>query len=745
MADEGRNNMNSSWFRKLLLSYLPVFVVVVTILFVVFFQSLSEQNRKQAVKANEFLAEQAIRITDNSLKALDYQILRATLSSSELKRFFGTNSNDVYGSIQANKLMDDWKLNYAIIDSAYLIRLKDQFILGDGSAQQSKFLDQSFIQPYIEHRMALGEWSGKRSFKPYTTSVPSDVITYVQGYPQFSTVKQGFIVVNVSLAKLKQTIAPMYNPNVTFVQFNDSQGGILMNDGDKLPNKRGILANYVSTYTGWKAESGLVSGTLSEIALDFYSVWVIIAFAVVLLGVIWVVHITRRNYKPISQLVSLIRTSALIKPDTDMGLPSSNEFGFIQGALEQLMEETTKTRQKNKETIILQKKHRFQEVVEGAVPIRETEWQTDLIAFHIQPAGTLAFMLELEIDRYAQFIKRYQHQDQSMLKFVVSSVTQEIATMSGASVWAEWIADRRMSAIVWVPDDSEGTALSVLIGEQIVEWVRGNLSFSVTIGVHGMACNLEEIRRSHEIARDLLHYKAVLGMGRLLDAAELESRSHDFFGTIQALAQAIRLAEGGWRKSMDELFSQMTDAVSSRKEIESFMQFLHQQLKRMFLELPKDYRNVWKDTSTELLELLADWETLDELKQGCTLIFEAAAAKLTVLKDSQRTRAVIGDIRSYIEDNYPNPELSLDHLSDKFAISAKNISKLFKEESGCNFVDFLIGLRMDKAKLLLLSTDQSLQEISGDVGYFNYNSFNRAFKNVAGMSPSDYRKQQAAR
>lgn len=740
--------MNSSWFRKLLLSYLPVFVLVVTILFVVFFQTLSEQNRKQAVKAHAFLAEQAIRLTDNSLKALDYQVLRDTLSSSELKRFFGTNDNDVYGNIQANTLMDDWKLNYAIIDSIYLIRLKDQFILGDGSAQHSAFQDQWFIQPYIEKRAALGEWSGKRSFKPYTTSVPSDVITYVQGYPQLSTVKQGFVVVNVSLAKLKKTIEPMYNPDATFVRFSDSQGGILMDDGAKQPNKRSVLANYVSTYTGWKAESGLASGTLSEIALSLYSIWVIIALGVVLLGVYWVVHITRRNYKPIRQLVSLIRTSALMKPETNIAEPGGNEFGFIQGALEQLMEETKRTRQKDKETIILQKKHRFQEVVEGAVPIRETEWQADLLAFHIHPAGTLAFMLELEIDRYKQFTKRYQHQDQSVLKFVVSSVTQEIAAMSGASVWAEWIADRRMSVIVWVPDESDGAGLSLSIGNQIVEWVRGNLSFSVTIGVHGMAANLEEIRRSREIARDLLHYKAVLGMGRLLDAGELEGakfRSHDYFGTIQALAQAIRLAEGGWRKPLEELFCQMKDAVSSRKEIESFMQVLHQQLKRMFLDLTKDYRNVWKDTGAELLELMAEWETLDELKQGCTLIFEAAAAKLTVLKDSQRTRAVIGDIRSYIEENYPNPELSLDHLSDKFAIQAKNISKLFKEESGCNFVDFLIGLRMDKAKLLLLSTNKSLQEISGEVGYFNYNSFNRAFKNVAGMSPSDYRKQQAVR
>ncbi|QHT59652.1 helix-turn-helix transcriptional regulator [Paenibacillus lycopersici] len=740
--------MNRSWFRKLLLSYLPVFVVVVAILFVVFFQSLSEQNRKQTVKANAFLAEQAVRMTDSSLQAIDYQILRDTLSSGELRRFFGTDSDDVYGNIQANTRIDDWKLNYGIIDSVYMIRLKDQFILGDGSAQQAEFPDQSFIQPYIEQRAPLGKWSGQRSYKAYPSSSSSSVITLVQGYPQFTSAKQGFIVINVSLAKLKKTIAPMYNPKVTFIRFSDSSGGVLMDDGADAPKNRSVLAEYVSSYTGWTAASGPASGTLSRIALNFYSVWVIIALAVVLLGIVWVVHITRRNYKPISQLVSLIRTSALMKPESEIGQPGGNEFGFIQGALEQLMEETTRTRQKDKETIILRKKHRFQDAVEGIVPVRETEWQTDLLAFHIHPAGGLAFMLELEIDRYAQFAERYHHQDQSVLKFVVSSVTQEIATMNGASVWAEWISERRMSAIVWVPDEADGPALSLSVGEQIVEWVRGNLSFSVTIGVHGMAATLEEIRRSHEIAGDLLQYKAVLGTGRMLDGAELEDakfRTHDYFGAIHALAQATRLAEGGWRKPMDELFDQMKDAVSSRKEIESIMQFLHQQLNRLFQELPKDYRNVWKDTGAELLELLADWETLEELKQGCTLIFEAASAKLTVLKDSQRTRAVIGDIRAYIEGNYPNPDLSLDHLSDKFAIHAKNISKLFKEEAGCNFVDFLIGLRMDKAKQLLLSTDKSLQEISGEVGYFNYNSFNRAFKNVAGMSPSDYRKKQAAR
>ncbi|WP_308637502.1 helix-turn-helix domain-containing protein [Paenibacillus silvisoli] len=738
--------MNSNWFRKLLLSYLPAFFVVVTILFVVFFQTLNEQNRKEAIKANQFLAQQVVLFTDNALKTLDYRVLRDILTTEQLRTFFNTDLDDVYGNIQATKLMDDWKLNYSIIDSVYFIRLKDQFIIGDGSGMKADFLDTPFIQPYIQGELKTGEWTGKRSFQTYPAEKAVDVISIVQDYPHFSTEKKGYVVVNVSLSKLKRTITPMYNPDQTYIRFNDTQGRSLIDDSQSGDGTRTVLSRYVSPYTDWVVESGPADDGLSRIALHFYNVWVVIAIVAVLLGVLWVVHVTRRNYKPISQLVSLIRASSLIKPED--GKTANNEFGFIRGALEHLMEETTKTREQNKETVILQKKHRFHEAVEGSAPVRETEWQADLLRFSINPAGAGSFVMSLEIDRYQQFVQTYHHQDQSILKFVLSSVTQEMAGLNGATVWAEWVSDRRLAAIVWVPDEAEGLELSFQIGEQIVEWVSANLSFTVTIGVHGMAASLEEIRSSHEIAGNLLQYKAVLGIGRLLRPTELDAsklRVHDYFGTIHALSQAIRLADNGWRKNLDELFDQIQDAISSRKEIESFLQFLHQQLTRVFLELPKDARNVWKDTDAELLELGRTWETAAELQQGCSQIFESAVAKLQALKDSQRTRAVIGDIRAYIEEHFANPELSLDHLSDKFNLQAKNISKLFKEESGGNFVDFLIGLRMDKAKQLLLGTELSLQEISLQVGYFNYNSFNRAFKNVAGLSPSDYRKQHASR
>lgn len=735
--------MNSSWFRKLLLSYLPVFFIVITILFVLFFQALNEQNRKEAIKANEFLSQQVIQFMDNSLKTIDYRVLRDILTSPVLEDFFNIKIDDVYENIQTNKIIDDWKFNFPIIDSVYMIRTKDGFVLGDGSGTASGFGDGAFIQPYIEHKALPGKWTGKRSFEPYTSKDASDVVTIVRGYPNFTTAKSGYVVVNVSLSKLQTALLRMYKPGLTYIHINNREGGALLDGGDGGQN-RSVFSRYKSPYTGWEVVSGPVSTGFTSFVLEFYNVWMILALAAVVLGVLWVVYVTRSNYKPVSQLVSLIRTSSLVNQDTPPDSDRFNEFGFIQGALEHLMEESKKTLQLNKESLILQKRNRFHEALVGSAPIRETEWQADLVKYKINPPGSAAFVQVLEIDRYADFVQAYSAHDRSILKFLLSSVVQEMAQLNDSAAWAEWTEDRRLAAIVWVPDDRRHEELDAAISGQIVEWVRSNLSFTVTIGTDGMACSLEDIQRLAGNAGQMLQYKAILGTGMTIRPAETErsgSPAHEYFGTIHLLAQSLRLPENNWDKHLNELFAQIRDSLSTRKEIESLVQVLHQHLNRMFSELSKEYRQIWRETESSLEELERNWETVDELQAAYTRLFEQVSEQMQALRDSQRTRFVIGEIRSYIEENFANPDLSLDHLSDKFLMHAKNISKLFKEEFGENFVEFLIGLRIRQAKHLLLSTEKPLTEIGAEVGYYNYNSFNRAFKNVEGLSPSDYRKQ----
>lgn len=94
----------------------------------------------------------------------------------------------------------------------------------------------------------------------------------------------------------------------------------------------------------------------------------------------------------------------------------------------------------------------------------------------------------------------------------------------------------------------------------------------------------------------------------------------------------------------------------------------------------------------------------------------------------------------FIEERYTEP-LSLQQVASQVHLNAAYFSHLFKKETGRSFVQFLIELRMEKAKKLLANTDMNVTEISGAVGYDLPNYFAKLFRQFTGLSPKEYRKQ----
>lgn len=91
----------------------------------------------------------------------------------------------------------------------------------------------------------------------------------------------------------------------------------------------------------------------------------------------------------------------------------------------------------------------------------------------------------------------------------------------------------------------------------------------------------------------------------------------------------------------------------------------------------------------------------------------------------------------YMKQHYKE-EISLDDLSQYIGISPQHLSKLFKEETGINYVEWLTNLRIDMAKQLLTEGGQTVKEICYLVGYHDPNYFSRIFKKIVGISPTDY-------
>lgn len=97
------------------------------------------------------------------------------------------------------------------------------------------------------------------------------------------------------------------------------------------------------------------------------------------------------------------------------------------------------------------------------------------------------------------------------------------------------------------------------------------------------------------------------------------------------------------------------------------------------------------------------------------------------------------DIIGYIEANCTDDSLTLQTLSEHFGMSVSYLSKIVKQQTGQNFVDFVGEKRIDMAKRLLVETDDTVENIGQKVGYYNALSFRRAFKKYAGVTPGTYR------
>ena len=129
-------------------------------------------------------------------------------------------------------------------------------------------------------------------------------------------------------------------------------------------------------------------------------------------------------------------------------------------------------------------------------------------------------------------------------------------------------------------------------------------------------------------------------------------------------------------------------------------------------------------------------------------INELLAALLTLLmenswnpsggKSVRGKRQNLQQVRDYLDENFAQ-KISLDALCGRFYMSRSYLSRAFKAQFGVNISEYLLGLRITRAKQLLRFSDDSVADIAASCGFDDANFFARTFKKVEGVSPSQFR------
>ena len=170
-------------------------------------------------------------------------------------------------------------------------------------------------------------------------------------------------------------------------------------------------------------------------------------------------------------------------------------------------------------------------------------------------------------------------------------------------------------------------------------------------------------------------------------------------------------------------------------------QRLEKQLAR-FVETAREHKSSLSieeavHTEYELIVALCRGETLDQLEQRMYWLAEDALFEGDELGTGD-VESVVHQVGKYIRANYTRP-ISLDDIAASCHYTSSYLSKAFKKHLGVPPLKYIINLRVDKAKQLIKENGSlSFKAIGEMVGYPEQNYFSRIFKNVTGMSISEY-------
>lgn len=125
-------------------------------------------------------------------------------------------------------------------------------------------------------------------------------------------------------------------------------------------------------------------------------------------------------------------------------------------------------------------------------------------------------------------------------------------------------------------------------------------------------------------------------------------------------------------------------------------------------------------------------------KYFCARASELCAA--AALSKSGGENPITLKARQYIDSHLAEPQ-SLEGLAEILGVSPFYLSKLFKEETGETYVNYVTNARLEKARKLLSDGGLIIKEISAGVGYSDQNYFSKLFRQKYGETPSEYRQR----
>lgn len=280
--------------------------------------------------------------------------------------------------------------------------------------------------------------------------------------------------------------------------------------------------------------------------------------------------------------------------------------------------------------------------------------------------------------------------------------------------------------------------------ERLCRTVRAKLGFSVTCALSAPVEEYGRLPLAYDQVMRILLHKLRLGYGGLLTGQDMERQTairHYPRIPVDKLVVAMKNGQVAEAKAyLNSIFDEMKER-GMNMEITGVV----------FMELVSICLSYLTERGFDIVQILGQdfmpysqlhlLRSEEAIREQLLTIYGKAISACTGNQFTKANKIAV-KAREFIENNYSDPNLSVEGVARNLYINPSYLRAVFKKEYGHSVLSYIIEKRMEKARELILTNRFKLTTVSQMVGFSDAAYFSKCFKKYYGLSPSAFENMQ---
>lgn len=347
----------------------------------------------------------------------------------------------------------------------------------------------------------------------------------------------------------------------------------------------------------------------------------------------------------------------------------------------------------------------------------------------------------ISLDNFDQITCNLSVNDKDLLLFSIENISSEIFSELKIELYSFEI-ESSYGFLINYDGSSYHTPDFYDICLKIRNCINHYLNYNITIGMGSIVRNIELLYESFESAQEAVKQKIVKGSNQIhfYERSDNIKESSGIIGLQDEQEMLVHLEKCDIPASVKML----ERIYASYKNSEVINTSKLMKLNLHIILLIFRVLNLMGINPEEVLgdefliyEAVNKCESIDDIIIFFQEKLKLCSCRINEVKDKWNNK-LLEKAKEFIQDNFAR-NITLDEVADYIHLSPNYFSKLFKQEFGHNFIDYLLICKINKAKELIKANKYKANEICKMVGINDEKHFYKVFKKITGFTPKEYK------